>query len=494
MNGNSEGEFSAEVLVVGSGAGGAITAATLAAAGCSVLIAEEGPQVDTSVMATHTPEAMRLLYRNGGLSPMLGNSRVAFVEGCCVGGSTEINSAFWHRTPPDAIARWRGEYGVRDLTERSLYRLFEEIEETLGVSPVRSGRLAPSSVRLKSGAEKLGWAVEEIPRVQNTSGEISAFAPGSRRSMSHTYIPLALRAGARLVPNCRVTRLHHRAGRVSLASAMLKAPQEERPVTLRAQQYFLCGGAIQTPALLRRSGIRRNVGNSLRIHPMLKVAALFDEILDSHRTALPVFQVKEFAPEITLGGSVFTPGFLAVTLAENWEETQAVMSQWRRMALYYAACRGTGRGTVRALPWMDEALVRYQLSRQDQLHLSAGLARLAELLFAAGARRLYPALRAPAVIDAPSECRKFLEQPIPVTAMSLTAVHAFSSCPMGEDPAVCAADSFGKVRDFENLHIADASLIPDSPGANPQGTVMALSLRNARDFIDRLAEQNTRRN
>lgn len=185
-----------DVLVVGSGAGGAITAATLAEAGYAVLLAEEGPAVDTGDIATHTPQAMQLLYRNAGLSPIFGNVNIAFTEGRCVGGSTEINSAFWHRTPPDAIARWCDSYQVRDLTVPGLYALLDEIEPELGITFLRSHEPPRSSAYLKRGAERLGWALEEVPRAQRTDLHASQFAPGAKNSMSRTYIPRAIRAGA----------------------------------------------------------------------------------------------------------------------------------------------------------------------------------------------------------------------------------------------------------------------------------------------------------
>ena len=180
---------------------------------------------------------------------------------------------------------------------------------------------------------------------------------------------------------------------------------------------------------------------------------------------------------------MFTPGFLAMTLSENWDRNRGVMREWRKMALYYVACRGGGRGTVRVFPFTGETVVRYRLSRLDQVQLCTGLAHLSEALFAAGARRLYPALRSPDVLNSPEESRKLRDHPVPLVSMGLTSVHAFSTCPMGEDESACATNSFGQVRGFSNLYVSDASLIPDSLGANPQGTIMALSLRNARQFI-----------
>ena len=96
---------------------------------------------------------------------------------------------------------------------------------------------------------------------------------------------------------------------------------------------------------------------------MIKVAALFDEQLDSHLSALPVYQVTQFWPDITIGGSVFTPGFLAMNLSENWEINQPQMKEWHKMALYYVACCGTGKGIVRAFPGSGEAVGIYNLSR-----------------------------------------------------------------------------------------------------------------------------------
>src|SRR5262249_31244828 len=161
---------------------------------------------------------------------------------------------------------------------------------------------------------------------------------------------------------------------------------------------------------------------------------------------------------------VFSPGYLALNFAENWQENSSAMRQWRNMALYYAACRGTGKGSVRVAPITGEALVRYNLSKQDQINLSKGLAYLGLAMFASGARKLYPALRSIASLNSPNECRELLHSPIPISAMSLSTVHSFSTCPMGDNMDLCAADSYGRVHGFENLYIADASLIPDSPG------------------------------
>ncbi len=478
MSSNSVGT---QVLVLGSGAGGALTAAILAERGLEVLVLEEGPDLDTSGISTSSPEAIARLYRNRGLTPILGNQTIAFVEGCCVGGSTEINSAFWHRLPEECYARWRADAWVEGFSPQLLEPYFEQLEHALSVSYLGDSSPPPSSRRLRDGIENMGWQYTEVSRCQKGAATANPFAPGTKQSMQRTFLPRALAAGAQLRADSKALRLIHSGGRVS----GIVVRQGHTTRTFQAEHVFVCCGPIQTAALLRRSGITRNVGNNLCIHPMIKAAALFDEEMHAHSDVLPIYQVKEFWPNLTIGGSVFTPGFLAMLLADNWPTNQHVMHDWKRMALYYAATRGTGRGTIRALPGGEDVLVRYHLSMADRDGLSRGMSHLGEVLFAAGAQAVYPSLHNQAVLKSAEQCRSFASEPAALADMSLSTVHAFSSCPMGENPDLCATDSFGKVHGFTNLYINDASLIPDSPGVNPQGTVMAIGLRNLDHFQPR---------
>ena len=474
----------AQVVVVGSGAGGGISAAFLAEAGYDVVLLEEGDDIDTTSVQSNSTEALSTLYRNGGLTPILGNLSMAYVEGCCVGGSTEINSGFWHRLPPDSYSRWRADYLLDAFTPETMDDRFARIEEDLSVSKSGLENESHGSRVFRRGIEELGWRYEEVPRcMKNPTG--SPFAPGMKQSVRQTYVPRAINAGAKLISGCKVGKVRVEEGRAVGVEASVTDESGTIDWTIRADLIFICCGAVQTPALLRRSGIRKNVGNTLRMHPMIKAAALFDEDMGSFDAPIPVYQVKDFWPTVTLGGSVITPGYLAMHLADNWRSHQEVMEHYSQMGLYHAASRGLNCGTVRAVPGTrDGVLVRYRVNRADQHNLSVGLGHLGEVLFAAGARAVYPSLRSYPALRSVEECRSFLKSDIPVSDMSLSTVHVFSSCPMGENPDVCATDSFGRVRGFSNLYLNDASLLPDSPGVNPQGSTMAIALRNVEHFLD----------
>ena len=173
-----------------------------------------------------------------------------------------------------------------------------------------------------------------------------------------------------------------------------------------------------------------------------------------------------------------------MTLSDNWCELRPEMARHRHMAQYYVGVRGSGRGSVRpSVSGADRTLVRYELSDIDLYNLGVGLARLASLLLAGGAEVVHPSVHGLPAITSEVEAVRWLDQRLPRASLSLVTVHAFSSCPAGERRDRCAADSFGRVYGLDNLRISDASMLPDSPGVNPQATVMAMARRNALAFV-----------
>jgi choline dehydrogenase-like flavoprotein len=478
-------------LVIGSGAGGAMTAHVLASAGIDVLVLEEGRRWDLSDYGNNCPEGMKKMYRRRGMTPIMGNVPIGYAEGSCYGGGTEINSGFWHRTPPEILLRWKAQYDLNCASVKDLTPHFEWLENQLHVS--LSGKDWPASTRIFArGIEAMDWSYQEVPRVVNNCEGLN-YCPngcpsGAKSSMSQTLLPQAEQSGAKVLTNCRVKMLIKQKNRITgVLASIPKGNASEELVRINADNVFVCAGATETPALLRRSGIRFHIGDSFRIHPMLKVAAKFNEEVNAHKSVLPLLQVKEFWPEISLGGAFFAPGHLAMLLSENWLANKNQMDCFRNMAIFYVAVRGTGKGTIRSsLTGEDATSIKYTLSREDLLNLSKGLAHLSALLLAAGAVEVYPSVYGLLPINNEIEAIRWLDELLPKSSLSLTTIHAFSSCPIGERIDRCAADSFGKVFHYENLYINDGSMIPDSPGVNPQGTIMGLARRNAIHFVEKL--------
>jgi choline dehydrogenase-like flavoprotein len=476
-------KFFADALVIGSGAGGSCVADVFTAAGLDVLMVEEGPSVPAEAAASRATEAFPRSWRGGGLTAALGSPPIAYAEGRCVGGGTEINSAIFEEVAPDLLDLWGTRYEIADFSAATLAPFYSRAAAVVNASITPEPAGPPTDILIRAG-EKLGWKVTPLKRGQRHCVGTN-FCPfvcptGGKQSMSATLIPQALNRGLQLFPETRVERLEHTGGRVTAAIARQR--QEDgsyKRLRIEAARVFVCGGAIQTPALLRRSGVTRHVGTTLRLHPTIKCVAVFDHNLDADRYRLPLAAITQFMPEQRIGGSVFTPALFALALAEDWTTRRHLMDEWQRCGTYYAMIRPNGIGSVRPLPFVAEPLVRYALAPEDWVRLGQALSRLGEAMFAAGALTVYPSISGHPGWTQSDRAREFLDRPLPKSQTNLMTIHLFGSCPMGENRDISAVGSFGRVHGFENLVVADGSLIPEAPGVNPQATIMALGFRNA---------------
>ena len=471
------GSLETDVLVVGSGAGGATTAALLAEAGRAVSVIEEGPWVDPDALVPFSLEEMVQKYRHLGSSAALGSPPIAYAEGRCVGGSTEINSGLWHRLPAALIDEWRHGYRIDEFTAEALDRYAGEVEAWQSVSRLP---VAPptSSALLERGATKLGWRSTEFPRVFRFDG---AGGRGVKQTMARTLIPRAVAAGATVVPDVRVTRLDRAGDRVTGARCERRRPDGtiER-WTLRADHVFVCGGAVQTPALLQCSGIRHRVGVGLKLHPTVKIAARFPHPID--HDGIPMHRITEFAPNLTIGGSASRRGHVALALADAGGDHAAALADWENVSVYYAAIRSDAGGRVLAVPGLRAPLVTYRLTDGDLSRLARGLVHLGELLLAAGATELYPSIEGGMVVRRVDQLAQWWDA-VDRRRTNLMTVHLTSTVRMGEDRDRTATDSFGRVWGIGNLRVNDASLLPDAPGVNPQAAIMTIAARNAHQFL-----------
>lgn len=470
-----EATLDTDLLVIGSGAGGAATAATLAAAGRDVTVVEEGPWIDPDALQPFSLEEMAAKYRHRGLAAALGNPAIAFAEGRCVGGSTEINSGLYHRLPAALAESWRHEYGIDEFSPETLDSYAQRIENELAVSRL-PGAPPPSSALLERGATKLGWQAVEYARVFR----YDAAGRGVKQTMTRTLLPRAIEAGATVIPNCRVRRLLRRDGRVIGIRCHRTENGVAENLTIRAEHVFVCAGAIQTPALLQRSGIRGGVGSGLKVHPMIKIAARFPHPVD--HGGVPMQVITEFGPNLSIGGSASRRGQVAMALADSSADYGDALDDWERVSVYYAAIRSEGRGRVMAVPGLRAPIVTYRLTEGDMSRLARGLVHLGEVLLASGATELYPSVADGPVVRNQHELAAWWDA-VTRNRTNLMTVHLTSSVRMGEDRSRTGADSFGRVWGFDNLRVSDASLVPDAPGVNPQGTIMAIAARNSDHFL-----------
>jgi len=467
-----------EIVVIGSGPGGAVTAATLAAAGRNVLLIEEGDYLEQDSCVPFSFREMRQKYRAGGITAAFGRPNIAYAEASCVGGGSEVNSGLYHRTPSAVVEEWAQQNKLEDFSLASLEPHFSGCESVMQPATYPD-TLPVASMLLRKGAQAQSLASEDVPRLVSFSDERDEqnVARSSRRSMTKTFIPAFLAAGGQLLANTRVAKLSKR-GDVW----QIHVSHKNRPLQLKANNVFVCGGAIHTPSLLQRSGIGANAGSSLSMQPMIKLTAEFPEAVNYSGMGIAGEQVKEFSPEYSFGCAISSRAHLAINLAAEESGPAYALKQQRHLVSYYVMSRGCMNGSVRALPGYRDPLVRYKVSRQELDNLGAGARGLTGTLLAAGATKIYTGLPQLPIVENARQL-EHLPASLSPTTDSIMTIHLMASCPMGEDPRHATVNSWGQVHGQQGLYIADVSTLCTSLGVNPQGTIMALAKRNSEHFL-----------
>jgi choline dehydrogenase-like flavoprotein len=424
----------------------------------------------------------------------VGRPSVLYTEGRCVGGSTVVNGGMSWRTPDRVLWRWAEQEGLREFGLRDLDPYFSAIESRLSVGLQDPETIGRDSELFRAGAQSRGWAV--VPNRRNqlhcagTSNCSNGCPTGAKRSMLVTSVPRALALGARLFADCRVDRITRSGAGVTGVTGHFIRPGGRRGpgLTVRARAVVVAGGAIQTPALLARSGLRSasgQLGRNLSVHPNAVVTAFFDQDVTGWQGVHQAFQVREFLDEgLLLTATNLTPPMLAAILPAYGRELGELMADYNRIVTAGPLVSDTGTGRVRHVPGLGPQ-VFYQLTDHDAARVARGVELTAEALFAAGARRvLLPFTGAPVVRD-PAALRRVLARPVAKRSLQLFSIHLMGTARMSEDPRRGVTGSFGEFHGVPGLIVADASLFPGPVGINPMETVIALAMRNARRLVER---------
>jgi choline dehydrogenase-like flavoprotein len=479
--------IAADVVVVGSGAGGATIAAELAEAGFEVVVLEDGSYYQTRDFTADTSAMTRKLYRGGGATMAIGTPPVLYQEGRAVGGSTVINGGMSWRTPDKVLARWDRELGLAGIA-RDLEPYFERVERRIHVAPMDREAIGNDNLLLKRGADAKGWKV--IGNLRNqahcTGSNRCAFGcpTGAKQSALISYLPRAMHFGARIYADIHVDRITRRGRRATGVIGTVNGTGHQ--LTVHAKLVIAACGAIHTPALLARSGLRPasgQLGKNLAMHPNIKVVAIFDEDVTGWKGAHQAFQVREFHDQGLVFAAVnLPPSFLAMSFPHRGAALGELMQHYDHMVLAGMLCEDTTTGRVRMIGGRPQAF--YQLADADAANLQRGTALLSELLFAAGARRILLPFHGAAELHGPDDARRRFAQPLSTRGLEVVTVHLMGTARMGGDPAGAVTDPFGQVHQADGLMIADASLFPTPIGVNPMETIMALATRAAGYVID----------
>jgi choline dehydrogenase-like flavoprotein len=420
-----------------------------------------------------------------------GKTPIPLLMGRCVGGSTAVNSGIIWRLPEDVRRDLRAHHGLEALVEsRGLEHCFEQIEADLGVAQVREDLLGGNAERLRSGSQALGLVGQIIRRnaraCLGSARCLQGCPNGARQSMDVSYLPDATRHGARIHPLARVLRVRFERGRAvgvvgRCLDAVTRKPIGKLQVHAR-RAVILAAGALYTPIVLIRSGLRRNVGDNFQAHPGAAVIGRFDQPVSMGYGATQAYEVPLRERGFKLESLALPPELLAARIPGAGASWQRSLAELDHYAQFCAIHRAESRGRVRPSLWGDVA-VHYELSRPDVERVKQSLALLTRMMFAAGASEVYPGVAGvPERLTEPAQA-DWLEAPsVGRSDFHLVASHHFGTAAAGGDPRHSVVDERLETHAARGLYVMDASALPTNLGVNPQHTIMAL-VRRAADWL-----------
>ncbi len=479
-----------DVVVIGTGAGGAVTARELAEAGVAVVMLEEGNYVDRSEFNGRPLPMQKKLYRNGGVTFSIGNVPIPIPLGMNVGGSTTVNSGTCYRAPDRILAHWQHDLGLTELTPERMAPYFERVEGVLGVAPVRPEFLGGCARVVARGAAALGYKHAPLRRnAPDCDGKgVCCFGcpTDAKRSTNVSYVPMALKAGAELFTGVRAQRVIIEGGR---AVGVVGRARGGRTVTVRARAVVVACGTLLTPTFLMRNGLgdaSGQLGRNLSIHPATGAIAVMDERVASWDGVPQGYSIEEFADDGLLFEGTSLPLDLSVSLMPQIGPALVELAEgFDRVASFGVMVADKSRGRVRLV--RDQPLITYNLGDADLARLKRGVDILARVFFAAGARRVMLPVHGFNEVRSEADLTRLRDARLRPHDLELSAFHPLGTARMGTDPRSSVVDADHQIHDTPGLYVVDGAAVPSSLGVNPQVTIMALATRAADKLAARLS-------
>ena len=491
--------LTADVVVIGSGSGGGVVAGHLAMQGKDVVVLEAGGYYNEADFNQLELWAYENLYRAGGMSGTA-DGRIALMTGANLGGGSTINWTNCLRTYPWVREEWEAEHGLEGLSGPDYDRILDTVSARINVTD-RCSDWNPVTETLKGACEARGHGFQRITRNADEEqydadlaglmgfGDVS----GAKNSTQKTWLQDAADAGARFVVNCRVDRVLVEDGRAAgVEGTYVDAEGRTARVTVSAPTVVVAAGALDTPAVLLRSGIGGPaVGDYLRLHPATAVAGVYDAPQKAWwgppQSGLSMAMADlEDGYGYLIETSHASPGVSGAAFPwHGGEAHKEIMAASPVTAAFVLLIRDHGHGRVTIdtdgapvhLYDFDDALDRrvfaHGLEELVRLHEAGGAQRIATFH-----RQLEPWDRdgGESIDDFVARVREASLEPYDHATFSL---HHMGSARMGKDPATSVANGWGELHDTPGVWIGDASGFPTASGTNPMLTTMALALRTA---------------
>ena len=507
----NQDDLNCDVVIVGTGAGGGISAELLSKAGLDVILIEEGMLKSSRDFKMREADAYPQLYQESAARKTK-DKAINILQGRTVGGSTTVNWTSSFRTPTSTLQYWQDNFGLHELNSDAMSPYFLQAEQRLNISHWTTPPNENNDL-LRRGAFKLGIPAMAIMRNVRGCWNLGYCGMGcptnAKQSMLVTTLPFALDKGARLITRTRAERYELKDGAVQ---ALLVQPlnakglaPEGAPFRIRAKHYVLAGGAINSPALLMRSGApdpHQRLGIRTFLHPVVICAALMDHTVDGFAGAPQTIYSDHFLEIDPINGHMgykleappMHPVLFASTLNGFGQLHADLMGNFSKMHTLLALMRDgfnpDSPGGKVEVGKAGQAVLDYPLN--DFLWDAArrALLTMAEIQFAAGAKTVYPVHELAVGYQSWSQAQAAIKAlPLKPLLTRVVSAHVMGGCGMASTEKLGVTRPDGQHWQLKNLSVFDGSLFPTSIGANPQLSIYGLTTRLAGDLAARLTNK-----
>lgn len=489
-----------DVVVIGTGAGGAVVGRHLADQGHAVVFLEEGEHFRRNDFPGNFKGTMEQVYRH---AVSFGNAPMLIPQGRLVGGSTAVNTGTSFRPPRWVSDRWCEEFGSDEFSAERLSPYYERVERILQVEPADLKYAGPLYEVFRRGAQAKGWhhgtILRNAPGCRGEGMCDNGCPTDARRSTLISYLPGALERGAIVLSGVRAQRILIEGGRAVGVEGVALARDgrpisdgrgREKRITVRTNSVILAGGAMATPQLLLQQKLANSsdqVGRNLTLHPSGPALGLFDEVIDGDKFIPQTAYSHEFLKDgIMLLSAHADTHMMPATTGFIGRRLMHVFEKHRHLGgVGFLLCDET-RGRVR-LDHKGRPIMTYNLSKGDIARIHRAQVHLAEMLLAAGAREVYPGINPGLTIYDQKGVERFARRKLRAGDFLLTSYHPLGTCRMSRDPRKGVVGLDHGSHDVPGLFIVDGSTVSGPLGVNPQLTVMALATRAAEKIGARLS-------
>ena len=489
-------EIRCDVLVIGSGAGGAIAAAHAAKAGNEVVVTEKARCLGVQELGTSEMLGTRNVYEKHGA---LATRDLGFVvlAGSSVGGGTTVNWMTCLEPPENVRHEWANTFGLKQFLTPGFEDSIRSVKNRLNVN-IESNRHNAQNQKLYDGCQRLGLAVQAIPRNTMNCQQCDfcnyGCRAGAKQDTRRTYLADAIKHGARLYDQVEVDKLIFRNGAVCGAIGTAGGRHGNRLLNVICKKVIVSAGSINSPAILMRSGIAlKHIGKNLHLHPTTATVAFHDEKIEPWSGAPQTALCDHYANldgngyGVRLEAAPVHPGFAAMGLA--WRDPahhKHLMQQISHLSTIVVIARDSNGGKV-ILDRNGNAEIHYKLGKLERKFLVEGAIQSLRVHLASGAHLLFGPHQSPVAFSRHKSGKqkyfqdfdKFVDRIKALgsrsNSISLFSAHQMSTCRMASDSKHGVVNPDGRVFGIKNLYVCDGSVLPNACGVNPMITIMSVA-------------------